>query len=238
MRQELTEHKIFEVVRDGVLACLNAGLDALKTGRSTYQATESDQYAYKVAERLMEVGTALDRLILSIELIGTPLPVDLKFVTRADALSYQIENAYLRIAGVLDRVSLLTNSILLLNVPEMKCNLQLVVKAIKASHPQVAELLVNLKQSTDPIRLRRNKAIHHEAFSTKELATLNAHDRLYLGERGETDLTEAADKVRADFSSASKEELQSLSKEVMRLVNSIFHELQAPLTENVSALSR
>lgn len=238
MRQKLTEHKIFEPVKNGVLACLNAGLDALKTGRNTYQATESDQYAYRVAERLMEVGTAIDRLILSVELIGTPLPINLEFVTRADTLSYQIENAYLRIAGVLDRVSLLTNSTLLLNIPEMKCNLQLVVKLTKESHPQLAELLINLKKFTDPIRLKRNKAIHHEAFSTKELATLNAHDRLYLGERGETDLAEAADRISVDFSNASKEELDSLSKEVMKLIDSIFNELHTPLTETMSTLSR
>ncbi len=199
IRRTYEKHAVSKLIRKDLQAAVVKGLGELSghIKKATYSPQEV--YAYHVSNRLNELSTTMDRLLLSIHLLKNESTLEeVSFLVWADFFSYRVENVLIRIPAVLERALHLVNQVYSLNIPPSKCKFPAVVSN-KQIKQKTKEALEKLKSEVDKFRHDRNLFAHEECFSDKILGTLHAHSAIIDDPDEALEVTRNAAQLKEDY---------------------------------------
>jgi hypothetical protein len=104
-------------------------------------------------------------------------------ISRADHLTYNVENYMIRVVSLIDRLLQLINMIYYLKVDESKVNYKKIIGSTRIKNSRVEILYMELKQVLNHYYNDRNSVVHRHSYINKELYRLQTFYHPILTQR-------------------------------------------------------
>lgn len=179
-----------------------------------------------------KITECLDQINFSIEMLSGYRKKENNKMNRHDYIVFMIENFYLRITSIFDRVMRFSNLVFEIGLPERECRESTIIKNNKIRGTDVEVALKEINKFVSNFRPIRNEVAHADTFQDNELSPIR--DFYFLIEQDDSDNLEKYKniyKVRADkYIIDKKKELTESAEQIKKLTSNFFDSI-APFVE-------
>ena len=227
-----TTEPLIEVNQDVERAFSDIKIDVFATEMpEDIVLTEYQYYLQKVGFFLVHTISWCKQLDLAIQLLSN-FDYSKKNVSRADHLIYNIENYFIRVKSVQDRVLQLVNAVFHLCINEANINNGVIVSNYKVQHrPDIHKAIKAIIKYLAEHEQIRHTLIHRHSLIDKdlkkiELFYLNNFEHVDDEDRVKTYKYIRTERLRA-FLSERKSEFSKINSDLCSLIDHLFSELKA-----------
>lgn len=168
MFDEITDNALIKVILDNYTPLMKAEHKGVK-----YSAlSKQQQYQYETGYRAGQILNQLERVEQATILVSCYPYIKTwrKQYGQFEFFQYNMEAYYLSIAGLSDRMLILTNQICCLGLKDKDAKMTPVIKKLKSEQrTHIATLFETLKAATAKTKSMRNDVTHAERFHEKDL---------------------------------------------------------------------
>jgi hypothetical protein len=196
--------------------------------------TKFERYNIDILLSANNITECLDQIHYSIEMLSGFKTKRSSLMNRHDYIVFILENFYLRITSIFDRILRFSNTVFEIGLPEKECKESTIIKNDKIKDTPLYEVLKRLNTFIDKYRFPRNKIAHSESYNEKELADIqgfyiaiesgNDHDL----ERYKGFYKRIADKYVVE----KKNELNQITDELEKFLIDFFNEITPYVNSN------
>ena len=245
--QALHETSLVRTLSDMIAALLREVAPDFtpQSGESTRPLTEQEEYLRLCLLSAGEIIVACDQLHYALAYLSgyrARQTLDGELISRADYITYQLENLYLRMGMITDRSLKLTNTVFCLGVPPRECRFHVVADNEHVCHTPVRARLRAIRKVVEPYREVRNTITHLERYSDAELAEIEGY---FILEKSNEPIDPVVERFRhfykkeADrYVEATRDELVPVVAALIQAVAKFFDALLPRFEQNYGYLSK
>ena len=196
------------------------------------------KYNFDALFSASNVLECLDQINYSIEMLSGYNQRNALFKNRHDYIIFMLENFYLRITSIMDRILRFVNTVFEIGIPDRECKNSTIIKNENVKKTPLYKILTKMDKFIEQYRPQRNRIAHYEAYSEKELVDLQGY---YLLLEHAEEVDEELESYRRLFKVETdeyvinkKKELRQISKDLEKMLVVLFQEI-FPIVENKGA---
>lgn len=178
--------------------------------------TRFEKYNIDVLLSASNILECLDQINYSIEMLSGFKRKHDSEMNRHDYIVFILENFYLRITSIFDRILRFSNVVLEIGLPEKECKESTIIKNDKIKGTKLYSVLKKLNTFIDKYRYPRNKIAHSESFSEKRLTDIQGYYILLDSEN-----TQDIERYRTFFKLEADEYVVNKKKELVQITNDL-----------------
>lgn len=199
---------LFKILKGFLSRQISEGENIKKTNFEIYNI-DVLLYAHNILECLDQVNYSINML--------SGFKTKNKFnMNRHDYIVFMLENFYLRVTSIFDRILRLTNIALEIGLPEKECKESTIIKNENIKGTKLYKALKNINDFLESFRKKRNKIAHSESFSEEKLNYIKSY---YLAL--ETEDFKDIEKFKKFFKFDTDEYVINKKKEFKNIVNDL-----------------
>jgi hypothetical protein len=217
---------LFTILRDYVAA--------QKFDRMVTEPTRFEQYNLDVLFSANNIIDCLDQIHYSIEMLSGFKRKPNSAMNRHDYIVFILENFYLRITSIFDRILRFSNVVLEIGLPEKECKESTIIKNDKIKGTSLYSALNKLNTFIDKYRYPRNKIAHSESFTEKGLTDIQGY-YILLDSENQQDIEQYKTlfKLETDeYVANKKKELMKIANDLEKLLIDLFNEI-TPFVDSI-----
>jgi hypothetical protein len=189
----------------------------------------------RVMEIVLKVNTiteCIDQLYFSIEMLSGYRKRKNSKMNRHDYIVFMIENYYLRITSIFDRILRFCNIVYEIGLPEKECRESTIIKNKKIKGTNIEKILNKINKFSNEFKPIRNKVAHQESFYDSKLSYVQAY-YLLIEEESSDELMKYKNIYKSTSDSYVIEKKDDLLEATNRLKEMIseFFDLILPIIE-------
>lgn len=178
--------------------------------------TRFERYNIDVLLSANNIIECLDQIHYSIEMLSGFKRKRDSVMNRHDYIVFMLENFYLRITSIFDRILRFSNVVLEIGLPEKECKKSTIIKNDKIQGTTLYSVLKKLNNFIDKYRNPRNKIAHSESFSEKGLTDIQGY-YILLDSENHQDI----ERYKTFFKLETDEYVVNKMKELMEITNDL-----------------
>jgi hypothetical protein len=178
--------------------------------------TRYERYNIDVLLSANSIIDCLDQINYSIEMLSGFKRKRDSVMNRHDYIVFILENFYLRITSIFDRILRFSNVALEIGLLEKECKESTIIKNDKIKGTNLYSVLIKLNTFIDKYRYSRNKIAHSESFSEKGLIDIQVY-YIFLDSENHQDI----EQYKTFFKLETDEYVVNKKKELMEITNDL-----------------
>jgi|GEM_PF-2935698 len=196
--------------------------------------TSFERYNIDVFLSANNIINCLDQIHYSIEMLSGFKRKCGSEMNRHDYIVFILDNFYLRITSIFDRILRFTNVVLEIGLPEKECKVSTIIENDKIKGTTLYSVLKKLNTFIDKYRYTRNKIAHSTSFREKKLFDIQAYYILLdLENHEDIDRYKTYFKLETDkYVMNKKKELMKITNDLEKLLIDFFNEI-APFVDTI-----
>lgn len=196
--------------------------------------TKFERYNIDILLSANNITECLDQIHYSIEMLSGFKTKRGSLMNRHDYIVFILENFYLRITSIFDRILRFSNIVFEIGLPEKECKESTIIKNDKIKDTPLYAVLKKLNAFIDKYRYPRNKIAHSESYNEKELADIQGfYIAIEFGNDQDLEQYKGFYKRIADkYVVEKKNELNQITDELEKFLIDFFNEITPYVNSN------
>lgn len=189
--------------------------------------TRFERYNIEVLLSANNITECLDQIHFSIEMLSGFKTKRGSLMNRHDYIVFILENFYLRITSIFDRVLRFSNIVFEIGLPEKECKESTIIKNDKIKDTPLYAILRKLNTFIDKYRYPRNKIAHSESYNEKKLEDIQGF-YIVIESGNDKDLERYKNfykRIADEYVVEKKNELSQITNELEKLLVDFFKEI-------------
>ncbi|HOI33014.1 MAG TPA: Cthe_2314 family HEPN domain-containing protein [Bacteroidales bacterium] len=186
-----------------------------------------EKYNIDVLLSASNITECLDQINHSIDMLSGYKSKKNSVMNRHDYIVFILENFYLRITSIFDRVLRFTNVVFEIGLPEKECKESTIIKNDKIKGTTLSSSMKKLDKYIEKYRYSRNRIAHSESYNEKRLADIQGF-YIALESENNKDLERYKffyKRIADEFVQEKKSELKNVADELEILLREFFDEI-------------
>lgn len=122
-----------------------------------------------------KISESLDQIYFTIEMLSGYRKGKTSKMNRHDYIVFMLENFYLRITSIFDRILRFTNLVYEIGLPEKECRESTIIKNLKIKGSAVEKTLNKIHKYVNKYKPIRNQVAHQNTFHDDELNSVEGY---------------------------------------------------------------
>ncbi|WP_417500071.1 Cthe_2314 family HEPN domain-containing protein [Methylophaga sp.] len=190
-----------------------------------------DFYIYNCSKALSALTSSVRKSKLSLSMLDSEVIalVRLEDASKSSYIEYMVENCFIRIQSIYDRVLILVNRILNLGLANESISHNIMVTNDNVKIWGLDSSLKKINKSCNEFRFIRNTVIHHDRYNEEELNKLlliiDADHRLKEAGRESSFDEKEIEAATSDYLEIKKSALDDYLEKILQNIESLYDEL-------------
>ncbi len=202
-------------------------LSQQEIGKIFTKQTSFEKYNIDVLLSASNITECLDQINYSIEMLSGYKIKKRSSMNRHDYIVFILENFYLRITSIFDRVLRFTNVVFEIGLPEKECKESTIIQNDKIKGTTLSTSMKNIDKFVQKYRCIRNKIAHSNSYYEKELDDIQGF-YIVLDFDNDKELEKYKffyKRITDEFVQNKKIEFKKVSDEIELLIRVFFKEI-------------
>jgi len=186
-----------------------------------------EKYNIDILLSASNITECLDQINYTIDLLSGYKNKKDSTMNRHDYIVFILENFYLRITSIFDRILRFTNVVFEIGLPERECKESTIIKNDKIKGTTLSSSMKRLDKFIEKYRYSRNRIAHSESYNEKRLADIQGF-YIALDSDNNKDLERYKNfykRIADEFVQEKKNELRKIADELEVLLRDFFIEI-------------